>query len=374
MVGHHEPAINAAPAPRAAQLHPAAREGIGVVAKAFHPWRALRRRRREHQCALEHLRIHAFVGHPQRRRQRHTRGAVDRVQRLDRAMNHDRADRRIDAMQDTLRLAERIAQQHRRAARVGISSPPVVDLGVQLLLRRPAIDRQAEGRFGDESVARHWLERRAGAVGLRLVIARRDPDPASVLKPDLRGAQYMARRMQRQFHAVVRDRLAISQRLQIDVGAEANTQRAFAMAVRQIMTVAGARMVRVRMRDDRAVYRFPRLDVKVAGGALQALRARDDQIHRLMLATTPAAYRGPAKKPQSFDRGFGAMLLERRSVFTFSDGTSAVRQSARPSRQAPTAPSRCRYRSWRFSKLLRRRPWQQSPWLRRGPCRESRCR
>ncbi|MOA40122.1 hypothetical protein D3C78_1619600 [compost metagenome] len=96
-------------------------------------------------------------------------------------MRDDRAYRRIDAMQQPLRLAQRIGIEHRRAPGLGIGAPPGVDFGEQRLLRGPAVNRQAESRFCDEGIAAHGLERRAGAVVRELVVARRDPDAPAML-------------------------------------------------------------------------------------------------------------------------------------------------------------------------------------------------
>ena len=56
--------------------------------------------------------------------------------------------------------------------------------------------RQAEGRLGDEDIAGHRLERRAGRVGAALVVARDDDAQAACLHHDLRGAEHMAGRME----------------------------------------------------------------------------------------------------------------------------------------------------------------------------------
>ena len=70
-------------------------------------------------------------------------------------------------------------------------------------LRPPAVDRQAEGRFGDEDSrsAPARTARRSGCLARvarpRLVVARRDPDLAAVLEPHLRRAEHMAGRVQR---------------------------------------------------------------------------------------------------------------------------------------------------------------------------------
>src|ERR687891_752 len=47
--------------------------------------------------------------------------------------------------------------------------------------RVPAVDRQREGRLGDEHVTRHHLERLAAGVALALVVARDHPALAARL-------------------------------------------------------------------------------------------------------------------------------------------------------------------------------------------------
>jgi hypothetical protein len=51
---------------------------------------------------------------------------------------------------------------------------------------------QRERRFGDENVARHDFERRAGGIGLALVIAADDDAAAVCFHHRLRGAEYVA--------------------------------------------------------------------------------------------------------------------------------------------------------------------------------------
>ena len=193
-------------------------------------------------------------------------------------MHHDRPNARIHPVQHALRLAKGVTQQHRGAARVRVAAPPVVDLVKQHRLRRPAVDRQAKGRFGDEGVAANRLKRRAGAVGLGLVVARRHPDPTAMLQPHLGRAKHMARRVQRQPHAVVLNHLAICQRLQRDVGAQPLAQRASAVRVGQIVRVAPARVVRMRVGDHGPLHRSPGVDVEIARRAIQAFGAGDDEV------------------------------------------------------------------------------------------------
>ena len=76
---------------------------------------------------------------------------------------------------EPLRLAERVGEQNARAPGRDILAPPGVDRGEDLGLRAPAIDRQAEGRLGDEGVTAQRLEGGRHAIALELVIARGDP-------------------------------------------------------------------------------------------------------------------------------------------------------------------------------------------------------
>ena len=245
-----------------------------------HPGRALRRRWCQHQGGLEQSLRDAGVGHAQRGGQVYAGFAVHRVQRLHRPVHHDGPDAAVHAVQDALGLAEGIAQQHRRPALCGVGAPPGVDVGHEFRLRGPAVDGQAEGRFGNEGVAAHRLELRAGAVGVGLVVARRHPHTAAVLHAHLCGPEHMAGRVQRNAHAMVFDDLAIRQRLQGDVGPQPGAQHAFAVGVCQVVGMAHAGVVRMPMRDHRAVHGLPGVDEEVAGRAVQAFGPGDDQVLR----------------------------------------------------------------------------------------------
>jgi hypothetical protein len=111
-------------------------------------------------------------------------------------MGQDRALPGVQQRQDALRLAERVDAQNRVLSGGGGFGPPGVQLIGQHVLRRPAVDRQAEGAFADEGVAAHGLERGGEAVVHRLVVARDDPDLAADLDPDLRRAGDVARGME----------------------------------------------------------------------------------------------------------------------------------------------------------------------------------
>ena len=198
-------------------------------------------------------------------------GPVGAVERLDCAVHEYRPDRAVDAHQDPLRLAEGVADDQAGAAGVGVGTPPLVDVGEQLGLRLPPVDRQAEGRFGDEAVAAHRLERRAGLVVLArvgaaagdVVVARGDPDAAFVLEPDLRRAEHVAGGMQTQSNAEMVDHFAVGQRLQVDL-AEPRAQHAFGGRRGEIVRIAAPRVVAVRVRDDGAIDRPPGVDVEIA--------------------------------------------------------------------------------------------------------------
>ena len=98
-----------------------------------------------------------------------------------------------------------------------------------------------------------------------------------MLEPHLRRAEDMAGGMKAQAHPEVVDRLAVGERLQPDV-AEPCPQHAVAGRGGEVVGVAAARMVPVRVRDHRAVDRPPGVDVEVARGAVQPFPALDDEI------------------------------------------------------------------------------------------------
>ena len=128
--------------------------------------------------------------------------------------------------------------------------PPLIDLGKDVRLRLPAINRQAEGRFSDEGIAAHGFERRASAVGFDLVVARGDPDFAAMFQTHLCRAEDMAGGVKTQGDAMVGQGLTVRQGLQVDVLAQSRTQNPFAGGGRQVMLVAGAGMVAVSVGDD----------------------------------------------------------------------------------------------------------------------------
>src|SRR3546814_13575949 len=96
--------------------------------------------------------------------------------------------------------------------------------------RRMAEYRQAEGRLGDENVARHDLEARAGRVGPPLVIAGDDDPLALIFHQDLRAAEHMPRGMEAEAHPAAFEALAVSEclimtRLVIDAIAQRTPEK-----------------------------------------------------------------------------------------------------------------------------------------------------
>ena len=305
MVREHEAAVQRTPPPRTAHRHPAAGECIARIGEAAHPGRAAGRGRRQHQRAGERAPV-GDLGDQRSRRQRHARRAVRAIQRLDRTVADDRPDRGVDAGEDALRLAEGVAEQHARTPGGRVRAPPCVDAGEGLARRCPPVDRQPEGRLGDEGVAAHRLEGCAGRIGLDLVVAAHHPDLAAVLEPNLRRAQHVAGRKQRHPHTVHFDRLAVGQRLQRDAGTQPRPQHALGGCGREVGAVAGPRVVGMRMRDHRTRHRPPRVDEEVARLAVQPLRPPLEQRpgcggHRLSPRARgrPAAGRPPPAPPRA---------------------------------------------------------------------------
>ena len=185
VIGQHEPAVHTAPAARTAQLHPAAREGVGVVTEALHPTRALRRRGSQDNALSQHRGVGQFTC-VARLRKLHPRGAVYRIQRLYCAVHEDGPDVAVQPRKHALRLTEGVAEKHAGAPGCGVDAPPGIDIGEDIGLRLPAVDGQAKSRFGDKTVAAHRLERRTRAIGFQFVVARCHPYSAFVLEAHLR--------------------------------------------------------------------------------------------------------------------------------------------------------------------------------------------
>jgi hypothetical protein len=191
----------------------------------------------------------------------------------------NRADRCVDMREHALGLAERIGEEQARAAFPSVLAPPGVDRGDDFPLRTPAVDRQAEGRFGDERIAAQRREGRRNAVALKLIVARGDPDLPMIGDADLRRAQHMARRMERDLDPVAREPLAIGDRFDCDV-AEALPQDRGRVPLTDVDVRPEPRMIAMRVRDERPRNGAPRIDVEIAGGAIEAALGWNDKVHR----------------------------------------------------------------------------------------------
>ena len=137
-------------------------------------------------------------------------------------------------------------------------------------------DRQAERRLGDEGVAPDELERRAGRVGDILVVARGDHARAVRRDADLRRAEHMAGRMERDLRLAELQRVAVANRLRGagEILAVAQAHHVERLLRRQHRAVAGARVIGMAVRDQRPVDRPHRIDVESADLAAQAGRRR----------------------------------------------------------------------------------------------------
>jgi hypothetical protein len=158
-------------------------------------------------------------------------------------------------LDDALRLAEAIGADEVGPLRLARNrSEQTSDLG---LGRFVAKDGKREGRLGDEHVARHDLERRAGRVGGALVVAGDNGALAVPVEHHLRGAEDVPSGRETHVDAVDRLRRAVRQGLE-GAGAlrpHAHLHDLDGFVGRQHGPVAGARVIRVAMRNDGAIDR-----------------------------------------------------------------------------------------------------------------------
>ena len=146
VVGQRKAAVESPPAAISPHLHPAARQRIGIVAEPLEPGARGSRRRRDNEGARE-LALVLDFRRKRGRRQGDPGLAIERVDRLDRAVTDDRSERWVDMGDEPLRLAERIGEDDAGAPSGDVLAPPRVDGGENVGLRAPAVDRQAEGRI-----------------------------------------------------------------------------------------------------------------------------------------------------------------------------------------------------------------------------------
>ncbi len=195
--------------------------------------------------------------------------------------------------EDPLRLPEGVAEEERRPLLVTIRAPPPHDLVDDRRRRVPGVDRQAERRLRNEGMTGDGLEGGTRWIGLPLVVPRQHPHLAAVLHADLRGPENVPRGMERHPGAADRQGFAVKQRLDDGVrNAAAQHRRAWGRA--QIARGARPRMIAVRVSDERALDRFPGVDVEVARLTEQAGRRPRDHgrifflsMHNAAIATAP---------------------------------------------------------------------------------------
>ena len=211
MIRNHQRQFDAALPGAGPHPHPARGERRHRIGKAPGPDVRRRRRRRQRDGAGEIGFLHALD-----RTQFAERDAAALIVRRDLLHRAMQIDRRVVAGQTqqrdhALRLAERIGADQMRALRKQRHRRQ------QLLhlIRRIAMaeHRQAKRRFGDEDVARHHLERRAGRIGRVLVIAGRDDAGVLAGHRDLRRAQHVAGGVEFDRDVAELDLLAVSDRL-----------------------------------------------------------------------------------------------------------------------------------------------------------------
>ena len=227
---------------------------------------------RTHHDVPRHLRLCRARRRPQLA-QAYAQLLVQVAQPLQRAVQVDR--RLVAALAQLgdhpLRLAQRIGADDHAPLRIGVQTrDQLVDLVARVGVPE---DGQREGRLGHEHVALHRFEGRAGRVGAALVVARDHHPLAAMVEHDLRRSQHMARRHEADLDVAQPDRLAIRHRLARlrPVARFHDRQR---LGRRPHPPVAAARMVGMAVGDERAGARLGRVDPRVGGRHVDAVRVR----------------------------------------------------------------------------------------------------
>ena len=130
-------------------------------------------------------------------------------------------------------------------------------------------------------VTAHRLERGRERIGLKLVIARDDPDLAAHLDPDLRRAGDMACRVERDPRIADLPHLAVADGVERDVPQPVAHHRGGQIGG-EVRPVPVAGVIGMAVRDQRPRDRAPRVDVKIACGAIEPLWG-DVQDHAPMI-------------------------------------------------------------------------------------------
>ena len=145
-----------------------------------------------------------------------------------------------------------------------------------------AEDRQRKRRFGNEKIARHELEWRAGRIGHVLVIAGSHHAQPISLDQRLRRAEHVAGRMQRHFYLAHAHTFTVARGLHRtrEIVAVSQTHQVERFLRRQDRAVTGPRVVGMRVGDQRAFYRPCRIDMEGTELTKCADRRRHEDVFR----------------------------------------------------------------------------------------------
>ena len=162
----------------------------------------------------------------------------------------------------TLRLAERIGADEMGALRK--QRQRVEQFGDLQTRVAVAKNRQRKRSFGNEKVARHELEWRAGRIGHVLVVAGSHHPQAISLDQRLRRAKHVTGRMQRHFHLAHAHTFTVARSLHrpCEIVAVSQTHQVERFLRRQDRAMARPRVVGMRVRDQRPLYRPCRIDME----------------------------------------------------------------------------------------------------------------
>lgn len=207
---------------------------------------------------------------------------------------------RPEQRQDALGLAEGVGTQQQGQPLSGSRVAQPEDLRRDCGRSGPAVDRQAEGAFGDEGPAAQRLESGARRVRVQLVVPRHHPHLAATLDADLGATEHMARRVKRQPDAIDHDALAVLDGIDRSSRWQSGPRHGEAFLRHQVSSTARSQVVGVGMGDDRTRYRTPGIDAEVAPFAAQAPIPRGDQrrfcahgvvLDKIALESGPGGYR-----------------------------------------------------------------------------------
>ena len=277
VVTHHEALVIGQSARRVVTLHPAAGKAGGVRREAAHPGRAPGAGRREDQPAVK-ARAPGRIAHRRGGQHAHPRLAVGLDQRRHGAVQQHRFVAVAGKLgEDPLRLAQRVAEQHRRLTLCLGRLPPVDHRAHGPGRVIPLVERLGEGGLGDQGVAAHRRERGATGIGATLEIAGRHPDLAVLFDTDLRGPEDVPGRVKADAGRPEREGFAVGQQRHRRPRPEADAHQLAALARAPVMAHAAARVVAVGVGDDGLGHAFGGVNPEIAGRAVQTFGAQHDQ-------------------------------------------------------------------------------------------------